>query len=180
MDLRQKILLASQEVESSLKCDPALVQSLFMHTVLTGLQNDNIKSDFQPNLLQTNTSDELLLEKLNIACTNEKERQDKKKHSAPSRVTNLNTVQASEHLVEKKNTATVSPDLLSEIKEIHSDMVLLKDLRAEVSHIRETIQKPTPALPQYPSPSGEPESLSSPFPVFAPPQQPTFKTEHYD
>ena len=35
MDLRQKILFASQEVESSLKYDPALVQSLFMHTVLT-------------------------------------------------------------------------------------------------------------------------------------------------
>ncbi|CAI5669819.1 unnamed protein product, partial [Oreochromis niloticus] len=84
MDLRQKILFASQEVESSLKYDPALVQSLFMHTVLTGLQNDNIKSDLQPYLLQTNTSDELLLEKVNIAVANEKERQDKKKHAAPS------------------------------------------------------------------------------------------------
>lgn len=74
MDLRQKIFFASQEANSSLKYDPALVQSLFMHTVLTGLQNDNIKSDVQPYLLQTNTSDELLLEKLNIACANEKER----------------------------------------------------------------------------------------------------------
>lgn len=118
MDLRQKILFASQKVESSLKYDPALVQSLFMHTVLTGLQNDNIKSDLQPYLLQTNTSDELLLEKLNIACTNEKETQDKEKHSAPPRVTYVNTVQASEPPVEKKNAATVPPDLLSEIKEL--------------------------------------------------------------
>ncbi|KAF0027602.1 hypothetical protein F2P81_020343 [Scophthalmus maximus] len=38
MDLRQKILFASQEADSSLKYDPALVQSLFMHTVLTGIQ----------------------------------------------------------------------------------------------------------------------------------------------
>jgi hypothetical protein len=51
MDLRQKILFASQEADSSLKYDPALVQSLFMHTVLTGLQSDNIKSDLQPYLL---------------------------------------------------------------------------------------------------------------------------------
>ena len=62
MDLRQKIPFTSQEVESSLKYDPALVQRLFMHTVLTGLQNNNIKSDLQPYLLQTNTLDELLLE----------------------------------------------------------------------------------------------------------------------
>lgn len=156
MDLRQKILFASQEVESSLKYDPALVQSLFMHTVLTGLQNDNIKSDLQPYLLQTNTSDELLLEKVNIAVANEKERQDKKKHAAPSRVTAVNTVQSNDSPVGKRSTAQekpapLPPDLLTEIKEMRADMVLLKDLRAEVSQIRETIQKTTPA-PQQPFP----------------------------
>lgn len=51
MDLRQKILFASQEADSSLKYDPALVQSMFMHTVLIGLQNDSIKTDIQPYLL---------------------------------------------------------------------------------------------------------------------------------
>lgn len=60
-----------------------------MHTVLTGLLNDNIKSDMQPYHLQTNTSDELLLKKLNIACANEKERQDKKKHASPPGVSNV-------------------------------------------------------------------------------------------
>ena len=182
MDLRQKILFASQEADSSLKYDPALVQSLFMHTVLTGLQSDNIKSDLQPYLLQTNTSDELLLEKLNIACGNEKERQDKKKHTAPSRVSNVNTVQSSELPVEKKNTipqrtATLPPDLLSEIKEMRSDMVLLKDLKAEVSQIRETIQRSRPAPPQYPQPSREPANMPAPYPVFLPPQPPHCNNE---
>lgn len=51
MDLRQKILFASQEADSSLKYDPVLVQSLFMHTVLTGLQSDIIKGDLQLYLL---------------------------------------------------------------------------------------------------------------------------------
>lgn len=171
MDLRQKILFASQEVESNLKYDPALVQSLFMHTVLTGLLNDNIKSDLQPYLLKTNTSDELLLEKLNIACTNEKERQDKKKHLGPSRATNVNTVQTTERSADRKNTASVSPDLLSEIKEMRSDMVMLKDLKAEVSLSREIIEKPTLATPQYSPPSTE--NLSSPLEVFSPPQKPS-------
>uniref|UniRef100_A0A3B3TRZ1 ribonuclease H n=1 Tax=Poecilia latipinna TaxID=48699 RepID=A0A3B3TRZ1_9TELE len=56
-----------------------------MHTVLTGLQNDNIKSDLQPYLTKPDTPDELLLEKVNIACTNEKERQDKKRHAKVKR-----------------------------------------------------------------------------------------------
>lgn len=44
----RKSLFASQEAESGLKYDPALVQSMFLHTVLTGLQSDSIKVDMQP------------------------------------------------------------------------------------------------------------------------------------
>ncbi len=76
LDLRQKILFASQEAESSLKYDPNLVQSMFLHTVLTGLQNDSIRSDLQPYLTRTNVSDELLLDKVNVACANETECQN--------------------------------------------------------------------------------------------------------
>jgi len=72
LDLRQKILFASQEAESGLKYDPALVQSMFLHTVLTGLQSDSIKVDMQPLLLDPKTTDEALLEKLNSACANDK------------------------------------------------------------------------------------------------------------
>lgn len=182
MDLRQKILFASQEADSSLKYDPVLVQSLFMHTVLTGLQSDNIKGDLQPYLLQTDTSDELLLEKLNISCANEKERQDKKKHLAPSRVTHVNTVQSGEASVEKKNTTSQSPailppELLAEIKEMRSDIVQLKDLKAEICQIRETIQRPTATPSQYLPPSREPATMPSPYPVFSPPQSSPYNTE---
>ncbi|KAI9516291.1 hypothetical protein NQZ68_017494 [Dissostichus eleginoides] len=55
--------------------------------------------------MQISTSDELLLEKVNIAYTNEKERQDKKKLAAPSRVTNVNTVKSTEVPVEMKSTS---------------------------------------------------------------------------
>lgn len=161
MDLRQKILFASQEADSGLKYDPALVQSLFMHTILTGLQSDNVKSDMQPYLLQSSTSDEVLLEKVNIACANERERQDKKKHAVPHRAAIVNAVHHSDtpapvgqKTVQKQITAAIPPDLLSEIKEMRSEMVLLKDLRAEVSQIRETIQKSTSTTPPT---SGGPE-----------------------
>ncbi|KAK0156236.1 hypothetical protein N1851_000489 [Merluccius polli] len=66
LDLRQKILFASQKAESGLRYRVCL-------------QNDSIRSDLQPYLQQTTSSDELHLEKLNTACANEAERQNKKK-----------------------------------------------------------------------------------------------------
>ncbi len=77
-DLRQKIIFASQEDESGLKYDPALVQNMFLHTVLTGLQNDRIQSDLQSFLSDPTISDEVLLERLNVACSHETERQNKR------------------------------------------------------------------------------------------------------
>ncbi|XP_068115048.1 uncharacterized protein [Hyperolius riggenbachi] len=112
-DLRQKILFASQEAESGLRYDPVLVHSMFLHTVLTGLQNDNIRSDLQPFLQQTTTSDELLLEKLNISCANEAERQNKKKLLTPQRPATVHSVHSetstatkgkSTHLCQTSNT----------------------------------------------------------------------------
>uniref|UniRef100_A0A673BJT3 Uncharacterized protein n=1 Tax=Sphaeramia orbicularis TaxID=375764 RepID=A0A673BJT3_9TELE len=59
---------------------------------------------------------EVLLEKLNTACANEKERQDKKKNAAP-RVTTVNTVQSGDpptttekKTVLKQSTVTLPPD----------------------------------------------------------------------
>lgn len=146
MDLGQKTLSASQEAESSLKYDPTLVQSMFMHTILTGLQNDSIKTDLQPYLLQLTTSDELLLERLNMARANEKERQDKKRQTTPQRHTGVHAVQSSDASRDKKgkaqqNIATLPPDVLSDLKEIKADIVPLKDLKAEVTQIRESIHK---------------------------------------
>lgn len=57
LDLRQKILFASQADESCLKYDPPLVQNMFLHTALTGLQSDRIQSDLQPYLTDTTVTD---------------------------------------------------------------------------------------------------------------------------
>ena len=45
-DLKQKVLFASQETGSYLKYD--LVQCMFLHSLLTGLQNDSIKMEIEP------------------------------------------------------------------------------------------------------------------------------------
>lgn len=55
--LKQKVLFASQESETGLKYDPALVQRMLLHTVLTGLRNDSVRIDMQPLLLGNEASD---------------------------------------------------------------------------------------------------------------------------
>lgn len=168
LDLRQKILFASQEAESSLKYDPVLVQSMFLHTVLTGLQNDSIRSDLQPYLQQTTSSDELLLEKLNIACANEAERQHKKKLLMQQRPATVHSAQSNDVPAEKKekapnheHTSKIQPDILNELKEMRSDMALLKNLSAEVAQIRESIRLPNQVQTQYPSPPVVQECMSA-------------------
>lgn len=135
LDLRQKILFASQEDESGLKYDPALVQNMFLHTVLTGLQNDRIQSDLQPYLTDTTVTDETLLEKLNVACSHEAERQSKRKSE---RSATVNVTQLSEPTLHLKNKQKQpKSDLMSQ----------LKSLSEEVKQIKESMQQPSP-LPQ--------------------------------
>lgn len=43
MELRQKVLIASQEADSGVQYDPTLVQNMMMRTLMTGLHNDLYK-----------------------------------------------------------------------------------------------------------------------------------------
>lgn len=125
LDLRQKILFASQEDDSGLKYDPALVQNMFLHTVLTGLQNDRIQSDLQPYLSDPAVPDEVLLEKLNIACSNESERQNKRKYEKSGTV---HAVQLNEPAPEQKLQCKQSKfDLMSQLKSLSDDILQIKE-----------------------------------------------------
>lgn len=162
-DLRQKILFASQESESGLRYDPVLVQNMFFHSVMTGLQNDNIKRDLQPYLEQAGVSDELLFEKLNTACAYESERQDKRKMTTPQRPVAVHSAQ-SDHTPAEKKEKTSQPghsknqiDILSELQEMRANMSLLKDLKAEVASIKESMQQPSYPPRQHPDPALPPD-----------------------
>lgn len=177
LDLRQKILFASQEAESSLKYDPKLVQSMFLHTILTGLQNDSVRGDLRPYLTQTDVSDELLFDKVNLACAHEAERQSKKKLIQPC-TTKVHIVQSSDTPMEKKGKTPPqhNPDnhelqILSELREMRSGMALLKDLSAEVSQIKESIKQPQVMSTQCPPlNSASPPQTQYPAPTQYPPQ----------
>ena len=62
-NIRQKVIFASQEVESKLRYEPQLVREMFRHTLVTGLRSESIKNELRPYLDDSETTDEVLFEK---------------------------------------------------------------------------------------------------------------------
>ena len=67
MVLRQTVIFASQESESEMSYDISLVQNMFLHALMTGNSDDNIKSDMKTFLSDKTVSDETLFEQLNFS-----------------------------------------------------------------------------------------------------------------
>ena len=82
LDLRQKILFASQEGEDPLKYDTGHIQQLFRRTVETGLQDDSIRTKLRPFLSNPLVEDEELIHQLNVAVSAEEERIKKLKNQS--------------------------------------------------------------------------------------------------
>lgn len=107
LDLRQKVLFASERAQSGPKYNKELVHSQCFQSIMTGLSNDNVRAEMRMYLQNENSSDELLLQKMQIAQHNENERAQKIK--ATNKVIHkarLTVVEASE---EDTNHLTTSP-----------------------------------------------------------------------
>ena len=79
LDLRQKVLFASERAQSGLRYNKELVQSQCFQSIMTGLSNDNIRAEMRMYLQVENSTDELLLQKMQNAQYNENERAQKMK-----------------------------------------------------------------------------------------------------
>lgn len=77
MDLRQKVLFASEHAKIGLKYNPELIQTQFLQTLLTGLQDEAVLADSMPYLQDQSVQDEVLLEKISAAYSVEMERRSK-------------------------------------------------------------------------------------------------------
>ena len=77
LNLREKIIYASKEANTKLKYDPEHVQSMFLHTIETGLISNTLRGRIMPLLQNVDISDEELISQLNLAVTEEAERSKK-------------------------------------------------------------------------------------------------------
>jgi hypothetical protein len=93
---------------------------------------------------QTDISDELLLERMNTACAYETERQNKKKLLGQPRPATIHAVQSSDTPVEKSDKSPgqqnsnvkLPPTVALQLKEMRSEMAVLRDLKAEMCQIK--------------------------------------------
>ena len=141
LDLKQKVLFASQESDSELKYDPTLVHGMFVHSFSLGLQNENIKMEMKPHLEKKTVSDEELFEKLNVCVSNEMERSQKFGSQLTPKV---NAVQEAADRQTEKNSK-VEQTLIKEIRE----------LKVELAAVKEKVRAPPPSQAQ-PSPTQQP------------------------
>ena len=94
LDLHQKVLFASKETEVKIKYDESLVQELFLHLLESGLQQGAVRIKLRPFLQQSDITDELLIEQMNVIVSTETERQKKFGRASQIRQRKVNNIQA--------------------------------------------------------------------------------------
>lgn len=129
MELRQKVLFASQEAGSGVQYDTTLVQNTMLRTLMTGLHNDFTRTEVTPSLKRTDISDEELLEVFNVASGQEEERQKKQQSSRK-----LPKVRSAKSSSEQKAEKPI-PDETRSKPNAEMDA-----LRAEMASIRELLK----------------------------------------
>ena len=79
LEIRQKVLIAS-EAEGVIKYEKDLVQRMFLHAVRTGLNDGSVRNHMIPFLdFDRSHPDDVLLREINIATSEEKERETKQR-----------------------------------------------------------------------------------------------------
>jgi len=140
LDLKQKVFFASQESESGLKYDPALVHGMFIQRFSIGLLSENIKLDMKPYLQKDVVSDEELFEALNVCVSSETERLQKLGSRLTPKVSAVHeTEDVAERVKDGEKVNTVDQALLKEVRE----------LEAKIAAVKERVTSP-PQVPKQP------------------------------
>ena len=114
LEVKQKVIYASNESTEDMKYTKELIQTLFVRTVTTGLSNITIRQEFKPYLEKKEIKDEELIETLNKIVSRENERQSK-----------------------------FSKVKVNELKEDKEEKMEMRTVRAEIAELREAVERLT-------------------------------------
>ena len=143
LDTRQKILFASQELDTRLKYDPKLVQGMFLHAVDTGLQDEAIRNRLRPSLQTPGVQDEGLIQQMNVVVSDETEKKSKLGTSNRHKSAKVSEVHASQVEgsaqpgISERKTNTPEKDSLKEDK----FMAALPAVHTELATLKESVEK---------------------------------------
>eukprot|EP00794_Sanderia_malayensis_P005109 gene5109-5757_t len=144
LKLREQIIVSSQEQNAAIKFDENHVQSVFIHSVETGLIDDTIRNRMRPFLQNKGVPDETLIREINLAMSIENERVNKFT-SANKKVPKVQAVTVSPAPVEKPEK--VQPQ---QAKQAKQDRILtaLNELKADVDALKKSAQSPAREVSQ--------------------------------
>ena len=125
LNLREKVIFASKAENAKVKYEPAQCQSMFLHAVETGLISNTLRTRMRTHLQRLGVTDAELINELNIAVTEESER-------------NLKLGLGGLGQKKTKVAQVQSNEEKSSVKELVAD---IKALRGEVATLREEVKK---------------------------------------
>ena len=140
--LRDKILFTSKEADTEFQYSEVLVQKQCTHAIVTGLRNDNIKSEVKAALTSgKHLEDEELMEVVSKSVKEEKERQRKLKGSK-SETGKVNVVSEKEDVSEKKQQSKENKEdpIVAELKEIRAGLNEISSLKNDVEVLKEVVR----------------------------------------
>ena len=142
LKLREQIIVSSQEQNAAIKFDENHVQSVFIHSVETGLIDDTIRNRMRPFLQNKKVPDETLIREINLAMSIENERVNKFT-SANKKVQKVQAANVSSAPVEKSEKG--------QPKQAKQDQILaaLNELKADVDALKKGAKSPAREVPQF-------------------------------
>lgn len=147
MDLRQKVVFASQEAGAGVTYDLDQAQQMFLHTLSTGIWSEYVRQELQRLLKDKSTTDEVLLESLSMAVGHETERQNKLRRPRVNQVTksspNLTPTSESSKINDGKTESSDQKQPVHSFDWEKLQAGIKEIVRAEVSAIQQPVtQRP--------------------------------------
>ena len=122
LSMREKVLIMAKE-EGCL-FDKGLLQQCFLHAILTGLRNNNIRNDLHPALENNKTSDEHLLQIVSEAAVNDSEHHEQL--SKEKKKTKVNKIDNADNPL-LNEIAAMKLEHSTELAAFHAEILQLKE-----------------------------------------------------
>lgn len=160
LELRQKILFLSNQKDSedNLAYETSHIQKVFLRTVETGLQDENVRTKIRSYLQDPTISDEALLEQVNIAVSAEHERARKLRNQHWGKMAQVTQVAEREQKKANDSANNVQDELLVTLQSIKLEVAQLKEKLKEKPSNKEVLVE----QPRRPSDRKLPERRNPP------------------
>ena len=127
MELRQKILFGNKEADLGVEYNPKTVQTLFLHSIETGLTSETICTKMRL-FLREGVTDEQLIQEITVAASTEKECQNKLYAANRGKQAKVASIQPNETAAEcKTKPQPKSGKMWAALEAMQSELAAIKE-----------------------------------------------------